>query len=67
MRANFRAEDVKSPERAYPSCMCLTYGIAIPINSTLSVAIDMDALSGDNKPCMVVLKSDWVGIISPVI
>jgi hypothetical protein len=47
--------------------MCLTHRIAIAIDTPLAVTIDMDALACNNKPRMVVLESNWVGIVAPVI
>lgn len=52
---------------AKSGCVCLTHRIAIAIDTTRSVAIEMDALAGNNKPRMVILESNWVGVVSPVI
>lgn len=48
-------------------CRCLTHSIAVAVNAPLAIAIDMDALSGDDEPRMVVLESNWVRVVSPVI
>jgi hypothetical protein len=52
---------------ANAGCRCLTYCISVAVDASLSVAIDMDALSGDYKPRMMILESNWVGVVSPVI
>jgi hypothetical protein len=52
---------------ANAECRCLTHSISVAVDASLSVAIDMDALSGDYKTRMMVLESNWVGVVSPVI
>jgi len=42
-------------------------GVSISVNATPAVAIDVDALSADDEACTMVLKSNWVGTVSPVI
>jgi hypothetical protein len=55
------------PRVAKARCVCLTHRIAIPIDKTFSVAINMNALSSNNKPSMVILESNWVRVVSPVV
>ena len=41
--------------------------IAIAKDSTCSISIDVDALSGEDDPCRVILKSNWVEIVAPIV
>lgn len=42
-------------------------GVSISVDATGSVSIDMNAVSADDEARVVVLKSNWVGVVSPVV
>lgn len=46
--------------------LCIIPYIAITVDTTSSVAVDLDTVSGDYEPGMVILKCYWIAILAPV-
>jgi hypothetical protein len=44
-----------------------TYSVAIPIDTSGSVTINMDTLSGNDKSGMVILESNRVRVVTPIV
>lgn len=44
-----------------------TYCIAIPVYTSSTVPVDMDTIAAYDKPGMVILESNWIGVIAPII
>ncbi len=63
--------DVPEYEWHWSSWLCdflfsVVPGISVPINATSAVSVDIDSLSTDDKASMVILESNWIGVVSPV-
>lgn len=64
--------DVSEDERHWSPWLCIRFfriipRIAVSINAASAVAIDMNPFSRDDESSMVVLKSNRIGVISPIV
>lgn len=69
---NHYITDIPEDERHRSSWLCVPLldiipRISVSINATSAVAVDIYSLSCDDEARVMILKRNWIGVVSPII